>query len=69
MLLSRAPAPAPLQVLDWEDTCGRCEQVEVAAHLALLGVGPEPMGRLVQAVGLNDLQVGNACMMQADKRP
>ena len=52
---------ACLQVLDWEGVCARCEQVEVAAHLALLGVGQEPMRRLIHTVGLNDLQVGPGC--------
>ena len=46
------------QALDWDAACARCEQIEVAAHLVLLGVGREPMRRLVQSVGLNDLQVG-----------
>jgi hypothetical protein len=43
-------------VLDWEAACARCEQIEVAAHLALLGLGPEPMRRLIASVGLHDLQ-------------
>ena len=50
-------APPPLQVLDWLDVCSRCEEVQVAAHMVLLGVGQEPMGHLVRDVGLNGLQV------------
>ena len=49
--------PPLLQVLDWVDVCSRCEEVQVAAHMVLLGVGQEPMGHLVRDVGLNGLQV------------
>ena len=53
----RAPPRPLLQALDWVDVCSRCEEVQVAAHMVLLGVGQEPMGQLVREVGLNSLQV------------
>lgn len=45
-----------MQLLDWQDTCQRCEDVSVAAAFCLLGVGRETLRRLAAEVGLPGLQ-------------
>ena len=42
-------------MLDWEDTCARCEQLEMAAHVGLLGVAAQPLGALIRDVGYEGL--------------
>ena len=54
-------SPSLPQFLDWVDVCARCEEVQVAASLAVLRVGREPVACLVREVGYSSLQVSAAC--------
>ena len=54
------PVRSPAQVLDWRDVCQRCDEISLAAHYAVLGVGVEPLSVVAREVGPAGVEVRGA---------